>query len=119
MVLLSEMTGPVEWPVLLMVAAVAGGSAIGTWWLAKILKEIKDEMSAGRQSMIEEIATNRRLTRQELSALEATIADSRLAFAWAQARANPGLKVPDPRDPTKLFVVLDNEMIVHQGEGSN
>lgn len=109
MTTLAELTGNVSWDIVTLVIGVMGATAAGTWWLSRLLKGIKSAIVAVDTTLHEKIEASRTALEKRISDLAVHIQDSRVAQAWAAASANPGFKVPDPRDPTKVFIVMHEQ----------
>jgi hypothetical protein len=87
-------TGAVNWDLVFLIVAIISATAAATWWVSRLLNKIFRAMGKVETAL-----------RADISALREHLMEQRVDQAYAVAEANPGFKVPDPRDLRRLITV--------------
>jgi hypothetical protein len=98
--------GAVTWPYLILIVTIVATTIGATWRISHVIEGLKGAIETVKAEVC-----------QKIEDVETESMESRVVQAWAAAKANPGLRIPDPRDPGSLFVVVSGERSVeHHGE---
>lgn len=93
--------GAVTWPYLILIVTIVATTIGATWRISFTINGLKGAIETVKADVC-----------QKIDDVETRAMESRVAQAWAAAKANPGLRVPDPRDSGSLFVVMNGETSV-------
>jgi hypothetical protein len=102
-----SLQGTVSWEMLALIGTVAGSAIALTWTIAGKFNGVKTAIKDGLRALEDKLCDVREELFVKIDASEKNSMSSRVSQAWYAAEMNPGMKIPDPRDPGRQFFVVE------------